>query len=226
MQLNTGEDDSRIGVPNRVTASDAAVPPRFMTASAATIARTLAASARIASHLVQCRDRHGDGKASGVSVRLSEGRGHLRLRGGAPMRRQAERLRQIDEGQAERGSLTIYEARSPGRSSCGDSDMRRIMVKIATWLPKISRTIVRRSSRSAPTSSMPSPEADKSRGDRSSLRRPRSAVILRRCGWFGSQSIDGVASGFSRKDVAVAGLLSIRAPHASFRLKPEGTQVV
>jgi hypothetical protein len=35
-----------------------------------------------------------------------------------------------------------------------------------------------------------------------------------------------VASGFSRKDVAVAGLLSIRAPHASFRLKPEGTQVV
>jgi hypothetical protein len=70
-----------------------------------------------------------------VSVRLSESRWRLRLRGGAPMRRQAERLRQIDEGQAERGSLTIYGARSPGRSS-RDSNTRRIMVKIAAWLPK------------------------------------------------------------------------------------------
>jgi len=73
-----------------------------------------------------------------VSVRLSEGRWRLRLRGGAPMRRQAERLRQIDEGQAERGSLTIYEARSPRPSSRGDSDTRRIMVKIAAWLPKVA----------------------------------------------------------------------------------------
>ena len=73
-----------------------------------------------------------------VSVRLSEARWRLRLRGGAPMRRQAERLRQIDDGRAERGSLTIYEARSPGRSSRGDSDTRRIMVKIAAWLPKVA----------------------------------------------------------------------------------------
>lgn len=69
-----------------------------------------------------------------VSVRLSESRWRLRLRGGAPMRRQAQRLRQIDEGLAERGSLTIYESRS--KSSRGQSSAPRVMVKIAAWLPK------------------------------------------------------------------------------------------
>jgi hypothetical protein len=67
-----------------------------------------------------------------VSVRLSEARWRLRLRGGAPMRRQLQRLRQIAEGQAERGSLAIYES----RSSRGDSNAPRVMAKIAAWLPK------------------------------------------------------------------------------------------
>jgi len=71
-----------------------------------------------------------------VSVRLSESRWRLRLRGGAPMRRQAQRLRQIDEGLAERGSLTLYESRSAGMSSRGESGAPRVMVKIAAWLPK------------------------------------------------------------------------------------------
>lgn len=71
-----------------------------------------------------------------VSVRLSESRWRLRLRGGAPMRRQAQRLRQIDEGLAERGSLTLYESRSAGKSSRGESGAPRVMVKIAAWLPK------------------------------------------------------------------------------------------
>src|SRR5262245_53045746 len=71
-----------------------------------------------------------------VSVRLSESRWRLRLRGGAAMRRQAERLSQIDGGQAERGSLTLYEGRPTGRSA-RDSGAPRIMVKIAAWLPKI-----------------------------------------------------------------------------------------
>ena len=61
-----------------------------------------------------------------VSVRLSDSRWRLRLRGGAPMRRQARRLAEIDGGTAERGSLTIYESRSTNR----------VMVKIAAWLPK------------------------------------------------------------------------------------------
>jgi len=72
-----------------------------------------------------------------VSVRLSESRWRLRLRGGAPMRRQLQRLRQIDEGQAERGSLTIYES----RSSRGDSNAPRLMVKIAAWLPKVASNV-------------------------------------------------------------------------------------
>jgi hypothetical protein len=63
-----------------------------------------------------------------VSVRLSDSRWRLRLRGGPPMRRQLERLRQIDDGEAERGSLTIYESQS---------DTPRLMVKIAAWLPKV-----------------------------------------------------------------------------------------
>src|SRR5262245_1358200 len=61
-----------------------------------------------------------------VSVRLRDARWRLRLRGGRPMHRQALRLREMDEGKAERGSLTIYESGSTNR----------VMVKIAAWLPK------------------------------------------------------------------------------------------
>jgi hypothetical protein len=64
-----------------------------------------------------------------VSVRLSDSRWRLRLRGGAPMRRQARRLSEIHGGTAERGSLTLYESRSTNR----------VMVKIAAWLPKIAK---------------------------------------------------------------------------------------
>ena len=65
-----------------------------------------------------------------VSVRLSDARWSLRLRGGAAMRRQAQRLQQIRDGQAERGSLTIYESPATGGGPA------RVMVKIAAWLPK------------------------------------------------------------------------------------------
>jgi hypothetical protein len=64
-----------------------------------------------------------------VDVRLSESRWRLRLRGGPPMRRQLERLRHIHDGEAERGSLTIYESRAA---------TPRLMVKIAAWLPKVA----------------------------------------------------------------------------------------
>ena len=72
-----------------------------------------------------------------VSVRLSDSRWRLLLRGGPTMHRQAVRLRQIAGGEAERGSLTIYESPAgrphDGGSSSGGS---RVMVKIAAWLPK------------------------------------------------------------------------------------------
>jgi len=42
------------------------------------------------------------------------------------MHRQAQRLREIHDGKAERGSLTIYESPSSNR----------VMIKIAAWLPK------------------------------------------------------------------------------------------
>jgi hypothetical protein len=66
----------------------------------------------------------------GVSLRLGDRRWSLLLRGGPTMRRQAERLRQLEVGEAERGSLAIYESAAPG------SGGTRIMVKIAAWLPK------------------------------------------------------------------------------------------
>lgn len=69
-----------------------------------------------------------------VSVRLSDARWSLRLRGGHAMRRQVERLQQIQDGQAERGSLTIYE------SPTTTSGPPRVMVKIAAWLPKTAAT--------------------------------------------------------------------------------------
>ena len=46
------------------------------------------------------------------------------------MRRQVGRLRQLAAGEAERGSLAIYESPAPG------SGGTRVMVKIAAWLPK------------------------------------------------------------------------------------------
>jgi hypothetical protein len=66
----------------------------------------------------------------GVSVRLGDARWPLLLRGGPGMHRQARRLRQVATGEAERGSLTLYEAAAPG------SGGTRVMVKIAAWLPK------------------------------------------------------------------------------------------
>ncbi|HET7697166.1 MAG TPA: hypothetical protein VFK57_15750 [Vicinamibacterales bacterium] len=63
-----------------------------------------------------------------VDVRLRDARWTLKLRGGAPMRRQTERLRQIVRGEASRGSLTIYH--STGGSA------PQVMIKIAVWLPK------------------------------------------------------------------------------------------
>ena len=66
----------------------------------------------------------------GVSVRLSDSRWPLLLRGGPGMHRQAERLKQLAAGDAERGSLTIYESAAPG------SGRSRVMVKLAAWFPK------------------------------------------------------------------------------------------
>ena len=63
-----------------------------------------------------------------VEVRLRERRWTLRLRGGAPMQRQRERLSLIASGKATRGSLTIYESAGIAAS--------RVMIKIAVWLPK------------------------------------------------------------------------------------------
>src|SRR5262245_49047903 len=73
-----------------------------------------------------------------ASVRLSNSRWRLKLRGGAPMHRQNEKLRQMAAGEAERGSLTIYESASPGTPHRGGSSAggSRVMVKIAAWLPK------------------------------------------------------------------------------------------
>ena len=73
-----------------------------------------------------------------VSVRLSDSRWRLRLRGGAPMRRQIEKLQRLNTGEAERGSLTIYESPSPGTTHRGGSSVEgsRLMVKIAAWWPK------------------------------------------------------------------------------------------
>ena len=63
-----------------------------------------------------------------VDVRLRDARWTLRLRGGAPMRRQIERLSQIARGEATRGSITIYQS-IEGASP-------RVMIKIAVWLPR------------------------------------------------------------------------------------------
>jgi len=75
-----------------------------------------------------------------VAVRLSDSRWRLRLRGGAAMRRQSRRLRQIHDAEAERGSLTIYELRSGSGSARGAAtgDVPRVMIKIAAWLPKVT----------------------------------------------------------------------------------------
>lgn len=63
-----------------------------------------------------------------VSVRLSDSRWSLLLRGGPPLRRQAQRLAQVQRGDAPRGSLNIYQALT--------ADGPRVMIKVAAWLPK------------------------------------------------------------------------------------------
>lgn len=62
-----------------------------------------------------------------VSVRLSQSRWRLKLRGGSPMRRQLARLPGLLDGTTERGSLTIYQS---------TSNSGAVMVKIVAWFPK------------------------------------------------------------------------------------------
>jgi hypothetical protein len=73
-----------------------------------------------------------------VSARIGGARWQLVLRGGPDMRRQSRRLEQILAGEAERGSLTIYETASPGTTHHASAvpGGTRVMVKIAAWLPK------------------------------------------------------------------------------------------
>jgi hypothetical protein len=73
-----------------------------------------------------------------VSARIGEARWQLALRGGREMRRQSRRLDQLTAGEAERGSLTIYEAACPGSTHHAGAVAggTRVMVKIAAWLPK------------------------------------------------------------------------------------------
>ncbi len=73
-----------------------------------------------------------------VSVRLGDARWVLVLRGGAGMHRQSRRLVQLAAGEAERGSLTIYEqvAAGPSHRDAATAGGSRVMVKIAAWLPK------------------------------------------------------------------------------------------
>ncbi len=74
-----------------------------------------------------------------VAVRIGTRRWTLRLRGGAHVRRQIARLRQIESGPAQRGDLTLYETpatTSDHRSGLPGSRPTRVMIKIAVWLPK------------------------------------------------------------------------------------------
>jgi hypothetical protein len=75
-----------------------------------------------------------------VSLRLGDHRWSLRLRGGPHMRYHSPRLRQILAGEAEKGSVTIYETAAPGTSHRNGSGPHgtRVMLKIAAWLPKAS----------------------------------------------------------------------------------------
>ena len=78
-----------------------------------------------------------DGRWS-VSARIGGARWGLVLAGGPEMRRQTRRLEQIAAGDAERGSLSIYEAASPGTTHHASAvpGGTRVMVKILAWLPK------------------------------------------------------------------------------------------
>jgi len=73
-----------------------------------------------------------------VSVRLSDSRWRLLLRGGPGMRRQASKLSQLVSGDAERGPLEIYQLPGPGGGRTSSNGGTRVMVKIAAWLPKIA----------------------------------------------------------------------------------------
>jgi hypothetical protein len=70
---------------------------------------------------------HEDAGCWSVSVRLTDARWRLRLRGGAPMHKQLARLPQLMTGQVERGPLSIYQ--SPGKDGA-------LMVRIVAWVPK------------------------------------------------------------------------------------------
>jgi hypothetical protein len=73
-----------------------------------------------------------------IALRLGDRRWTLRLRGGPHMRHQAERLRQILSGTAERGAASIFEVAArpaDGRSGLIDGGSR-VMIKIAAWLPR------------------------------------------------------------------------------------------
>jgi hypothetical protein len=76
-----------------------------------------------------------------VALRLGDRRWRLKLRGGPHMRYQAERLRQLLTGEAQRGAATIYQVVAQHGShrtgmSNGERDVR-VMLKMAAWLQKI-----------------------------------------------------------------------------------------
>jgi hypothetical protein len=81
---------------------------------------------------------HEDEESWTVSLRLGDERWRLRLRGGPHMRYHSQRLHQILEGEAEKGSVTIYETAARGTSHRNGSTPHatRVMLKIAAWLPK------------------------------------------------------------------------------------------
>jgi hypothetical protein len=79
---------------------------------------------------------HASGGRWTVSARVGDTRQRFLLRGGPEMRRQSRRLEQIVTGEAERGSLTIYETASAADGALAASRGTRVMVKIAAWLPK------------------------------------------------------------------------------------------
>jgi hypothetical protein len=71
-----------------------------------------------------------------LSVRIGDRRWSLRLRQGPGMRRQLAVLRQIAAGDVEAGEATLYEIHAHrGDHRAESAPDRRLMVKVAVWLP-------------------------------------------------------------------------------------------
>jgi hypothetical protein len=72
-----------------------------------------------------------------LSVRIGDRRWSLRLRQGPGLRRQARVFQQVAAGAVDSGEATLYEASSqPAASHGAGARERRLMVKLAVWLPR------------------------------------------------------------------------------------------